>query len=544
VLRSDSYQLAVDGTVLGHRVAPARSSSVVSVSVQNGNREWIISQGTTLSSAGYNGNAFNTHPPHTVRAKETKQCTDCHVSREGDNNSWLAGLLMLGTNQVNFFGKYIFVAQGGGGFSAVSVTERDEPQAVLGSHLHKIAYPPRFAAHQARGGELTESHHHGGRAEQVQMYGEYLLVAGGHDGFRAYDVANVGNKGFSQRLITTPFATQGMSVGTKDASGVAVGSPQPLDVKRVVLPVNEEQPVAPLFGYAFVSDRTEGLVVVDISTLSDGIPTNNHLERAATFNPEGRLTGASSITLAGNYAYLTSDRGLSVVDISNPKAPRWVTQVSEGLSQPRRVAVQFRYAFVADAEGLKVLDVTFPDKPRAVRGATLAIPQANDVYLARTYAYVAAGSQGLVIVDIEKAEHPRVDQTFNGGGAIADARGVKVGMTNTSLFAYVADGKSGLQVVELASPETVPGNQGYSPRPAPRLVAHRALSGAIGLSEGYRRDRAVDESGNQIAVFGRRGARPFNLDELRRMYIRNGNVYTVTDDPPGPAKAGTSRGRD
>jgi hypothetical protein len=121
---------------------------------------------------------------------------------------------------------------------------------------------------------------------------------------------------------------------------------------------------------------------------------------------------------------------------------------------------------------------------------------------------------------------------------------VKVGMTNTSLFAYVADGKTGLQVVELASPETVPGNQGYSPRPAPRLVAHRAVSGALGLSEGYRRDRAVDESGNQIAVFGRRGARPFNLDEMRRMYIRNGNVYTVTDDPPGAAKAGTARGKD
>jgi hypothetical protein len=38
-------------------------------------------------------------------------------------------------------------------------------------------------------------------------------------------------------------------------------------------------------------------------------------------------------------------------------------------------------------------------------------------------------------------------------------------------------------------------------------------------------------------VFNRRGARPFNKDELRRMYIHpdNGQFYAVTNDPPGPA---------
>ena len=54
-------------------------------------------------------------------------------------------------------------------------------------------------------------------------------------------------------------------------------SPAPLDLKRVRLPINEEQPIAPIYGYAFVSDAVEGLVVIDIRTLSDGIPTNNSL---------------------------------------------------------------------------------------------------------------------------------------------------------------------------------------------------------------------------------------------------------------------------
>jgi len=33
------------------------------------------------------------------------------------------------------------------------------------------------------------------------------------------------------------------------------------------------------------------------------------------------------------------------------------------------------------------------------------------------------------------------------------------------------------------------------------------------------RDRAVDETGHQIAVFGRLGSRPFTLEEMRRLYL-------------------------
>jgi hypothetical protein len=54
---------------------------------------------------------------------------------------------------------------------------------------------------------------------------------------------------------------------------------------------------------------------------------------------------------------------------------------------------------------------------------------------------------------------------------------------------------------------------------------------ALAISEGVDRDRAVDESGNQISVFGRVGARPLNLEEQRRMYLHNGQVWKVSDDP-------------
>jgi hypothetical protein len=110
-------------------------------------------------------------------------------------------------------------------------------------------------------------------------------------------------------------------------------------------------------------------------------------------------------------------------------------------------------------------------------------------------------------------------------------------MVSSELFAYVADGKNGLRVVQLFSPSNNPNFSGFSPRPTPRLIASRHTGGpALAISKGIDRDRGVDESGNQISVLGRRGARPFNLQEMQRMYLRDGKLYTVTDDPPGVSR--------
>jgi hypothetical protein len=49
----------------------------------------------------------------------------------------------------------------------------------------------------------------------------------------------------------------------------------------------------------------------------------------------------------------------------------------------------------------------------------------------------------------------------------------------------------------------------------------------------------VDESGNQLAVFGRRGARPFNRAEMQRLYLHpeNGAFYSVADDLVEPPRS-------
>ncbi len=94
------------------------------------------------------------------------------------------------------------------------------------------------------------------------------------------------------------------------------------------------------------------------------------------------------------------------------------------------------------------------------------IANANDIYISRTYAYVAAGPKGLAIVDVEAPERPKLDQMFDADGKMNDTRAVKVCMTNASMFAYIADGKNGMKVVQLTSPDDTPKYLGFSPRPA------------------------------------------------------------------------------
>jgi hypothetical protein len=566
VLRDDGFMLGIDGTVTGHRVAPVRSSCAIVVSSQNQNRDWLYYMQQTVSAEGFSGTAFSTFVPHTVRAKETKACDDCHVSDRNDNNAWMAQVLLQGTNLLNLMGRYVYVANGAKGFDAVAVAEHDEPPAIIGSYLQRVAYPQDFKQHVSRDRQLKEAYHHLGNVLDLQLRGEYLYAALGKGGFRIYDVANIDNKNFSERTTTAPVSPLGQRfyVPTKYAMAVASPSTQALDPVRTHRPENEEQAIHPLYSFLYVADKYEGLVVIGdpdpkskrpgVSTLLDGNPRNNFLKRALAFNPEGILNGARRITIAGTYAYMLCDQGLVVVDLDNPLQPKISAHIgAPDLKDAQGIAIQFRYAFVVDREGLKVIDVTDLARPHMVSHAEVPLEDARNIYVARTYAYVAGGRQGVAIVDVEKPEQPKLDQIFNADRTLNDVRDIKIGMVDASAFAFVADGQNGMRVLQILSPEDSSNSYGFSPRPTPKLIAtYRTNGPALAISKGIDRDRAVDESGNQIAVFGRRGARPFTRDEAARLYLRDGQPFTVPSDPPsgthaiatagsGAAAAGTSR---
>src|SRR5262249_54719631 len=155
-IRDDVFMLGKDGDVSGNKLVPVRSACAVTVGSVNQNREAVYAQQQTVSAEGLSGTSFSPHFPHTVRSTETRSCSACHLSAKGDNDALVAQALMLGTHAVNFIGRFCYVAEGDSGFSAVSVTESEEPQAVIGSRLHELAWPERFQAHEQRGRGLEE----------------------------------------------------------------------------------------------------------------------------------------------------------------------------------------------------------------------------------------------------------------------------------------------------------------------------------------------------------------------------------------------------
>jgi hypothetical protein len=594
VARDDAFMLGVSPDVQLNKISTVRSSSALVISSEDGLRQRIYAQIPTTAGNGMSSQAFNTHFAHAVRKSETRKCDDCHVSEENDNNAWLAQVYLLGTNFVNFFGYHAYVGCGEGGFYGVRVTEWVEPQAVIGSYLHSLAYPDLYSEFKDGGRILTDYQHHSGRnvgslkfsrdVRSLALRGEYLFAASGKGGFWAYDVANVANKGFSEKMVTAPVSPLGQDphVSTTYATAVALptnnyislgGTSRPrtrfLDAIAGLrrLGIVDEEPEKRRFDcenretnypykgrdqymhesyrYAYVTDREEGLIVIDVDCLSDGDPENNFLERKVTFNPEGKLSGAENLTVAGTTVYVCARDGVYAVDIDDPLDPKVIAHVGEpAVKAPVSITVQFRYAFLCDAEGVKVLDVTVPAQMEAVPGAVVPLGEAHDIYVARTYGYVAAGSQGLVILDLEQPKLPaREIQIWNADGQLNDLRQVKVGMTNDTVFAYMADGRNGFRIAQLISPEDAERTQrsayGFSPKPAPKLIATFPTNEpALAVSKGLDRDRAVDESGNQMAVFGRIGGRPLNLKQREKLYLRDGKLYTVTKEPK---KSGESR---
>ncbi|MCW3837386.1 multiheme c-type cytochrome [Sphingomonas canadensis] len=592
VARDDMFQLGKHQTTKGNQVAPVRSSSALVLSSTNVNRERIYIQQPPISAPGFSSQAFAPHFPHTVRTTETKQCSDCHVSAKDDNNAIMAQLLLLGTNTVNFVGLNAWSGLEGG-FQATRVTEWDEPQAVIGSYLQRYAYPDYYRLHVEQNGRELKNWVRGktfgkkgsgetGAQEEfanvvqgtpgsvgcLQLRGEYMYVAEGKGGFRVYDVASIANKGFSERILTAPYSKLGHNtqVKSRNATCMALPTNQPIAPDRSrkmagmmvkgpdgreisLLEANQEQPFLPIYSYAAVTDAEEGLYLVNIETMADGELRNNFLKRAApAWNPDGVLNGARHIVLAGEVAYITADAGLVVVDLHDPLAPRLAAV--RPLRDARASAIQFRYLWVTTANGVELFDVTNLRDPVAVPSGLIAMPDARRVYIGRTYAYVAGGAQGLAIVNVTNPAQPKWFGAYTFDGQLNDAQDVILGATNASLFAYVADGRNGLKVLQLTSPASQPNFYGFSPAPVPELIAWaRTPSPALSLSKGLDRDRAVDETGGQIAIFGRLGSRPFTRPEMERLFLRpDGQVWKVTDQPDmrawlGPMPAGNGAGR-
>ncbi len=287
------------------------------------------------------------------------------------------------------------------------------------------------------------------------------------------------------------------------------------------------------------------LLVVAFISLSAGAPL--WAQPGWNVTQVGQIASDSAYAVAlssdGHYAYVVNgDAGMQVVDVFNPYNPD-----PKGTFDPPPpgfafgVAVYGSTAYVADHDaGLRVVDVSNPDLPYE-QGYYDTDGAAYDVAISSDgiYAYVADNYFGLVMLNVSTTTPSLVGPCDTPG----DARGVA--LSSDDHYAYVADGNnSGLRVVDVdpSSPYflTVIGHC-----PTPGFARDVAVSGNYAyIADGWTGLRVVDVSNpnlpNEVGYYYTSWASGVAVSGSHAYVASEGEGLRVVDvsDPATPLEVG------
>src|SRR5262245_11775920 len=225
-------------------------------------------------------------------------------------------------------------------------------------------------------------------------------------------------------------------------------------------------------GLVFVADGDAGLRILDAS--NPAAPSDLSLLSLPGFAYGVELAGERAYVSSGPLTGGT-DGGLHVVDVTNPMQPTLMGSLTLPGEIARDAAAVGGLAYVVTsstsqvAGSLHIVDVSDPAQPITV--ASLALPyRASDVAISGGLAYVANGTSGLTIVDVSNSATPFVRGVL---GTHAYSRGVTVagslvyltevglGSANTSVqhatlrLVDVSDPANPVEIGGLAMPETL-----------------------------------------------------------------------------------------
>ncbi|MBI2939849.1 MAG: hypothetical protein HYY04_05365 [Chloroflexi bacterium] len=427
---------------------------------------------------------------------------------------------------VDVVGSYAYLADGRGGLRILDVTNPASPTpvsqtatqgdawgvAVVGSYAYvadnwwgiRIVDVTNPASPVVVGSGASSSASK--EARDVAVAGTYAYVAGYSSGLRIVDVADptrpapVGSFGPAGYASAVAVADRNLSIAASNAGLRIVDVADPVGPTEVGSfdTSGDARDVALTGTYAYLADGWAGLSVVDVAD-----PTRPVL--AGYHDTPGDI---SSVAVGGGRAYLAETPywngsqslggGLTTVDITNPANPRELSFLHTR-GEVRDVAVAGSYVYIVESGywtgsegapgGLRIVDVSNPASP--VVAGSHDIGDAWGVAVAGPYAYVAAGSEGLLIVDVADPTRPTRIGSYR-------TQGYAQGVTVVGTFVYLAASESGLRILDVADP-TRPAEVGYYDTPG------RARSVAIAGSDVYVAD---GEGGVVILRFAGAGAGP------------------------------------
>lgn len=389
---------------------------------------------------------------------------------------------------------YAFVASGGGGVDVLNVSDPINPQLVT-NLLDEIV---EFQAN----------------AVLVSPSGLYLYIADDSSGLKIVDISSptipgsftlVGGcstEGTAQALIISPNNANMVYVADGEAGLTRVNTanksePFIPDPGNVPLDYGYAWDLAANQNNVFLACADGGMMITDDSFRPDLIPPTYYPTAAEA---RGVLLQGSALFLAcseagvevlnitnprkparfggffaGGYGYEANDlaqsgtnfylatAGLQIINTNLPSNPQRVgnyTPTNEyfELADTRAVGVTANYALLSDDNfGFLLLNVTNPASPKLLTNFppnfTAATP--NSIAIVSNFAYLAEGNSGLEILDVSVLTNPVVtvlDLESITTASIVDTPGSAFDVAVEGNYAYVADGGSGLRVIDVTDP--------------------------------------------------------------------------------------------
>lgn len=220
---------------------------------------------------------------------------------------------------------------------------------------------------------------------------------------------------------------------------------------------NEARQLAMYKDYAYVANSKNGFTIFDVSS---SLERPEKVKDTRVTNPlkDDRVESVRSLEIEGDYLYLAHSKGgLQIRDLSIDKAnPEFVSQLSfgeYGSDQAESVASKGNYAYVGTDRGLNVIDISNKKEPTLVE--ELPLYGADNLTIDGNYLYVPSSNFGLYIVDISNPTNAVVVGSFDVDAlrtGVRDEYPVDVEIANG--YAYIAAGSMGIIVLDIKNPQS------------------------------------------------------------------------------------------
>jgi len=283
----------------------------------------------------------------------------------------------------------------------------------------------------------------------------------------------------------TPVEIGFFDEGVSNAKQVAVSGDYAYIVDdwgpSLILIINVDNPAAPTLTGSYEVDYSAGDITIANNyafILADGLYIINIANPANPSQTGFFSEPGGHVTVADQYAYVTTFNGLRILNVSNPSAPT-ETGYYETQADATDMVVVGNYAYITERiGGLRVISVSNPTAP----SETIFYETVGGVgsgAVAESYAYVInSNGNGLFVIDVTNPAQPEVTGSvkgFGGGVAVADD------------YAYVTN-RSELFIIDVTNP-TAPAEVGIYDSPAWNVAVEENYAY---LAERYQGLRIVD----------------------------------------------------